>query len=336
MSKEINHVYIIAEAGVNHNGSLSTALSLCDVALKAKVDAVKFQTWKTEKILTKSVEMADYQKENLHSEGSQFEMIKSLELSYKEFETIKKYCDKIGLTFLSTPDEIDSLDFLLSLGMKIIKIGSGEITNIPFLREIGKKNREVILSTGMSSLGDVEKAYSELIEHGAKSVTLLHCTTNYPCPMNEVNLRAIKTLRDAFKTKVGYSDHTLGIEVPIAAVAMGADVIEKHFTLDHSMIGPDHKASLDPDELIKMVRAIRNIERAMGNGIKRPNASEMKLGNVVKKKIVAAVPIKKGEVFTDQNITVKRSVNGLTAELWDLVYGRRADIDYEIDQPIMI
>lgn len=246
----INHVYIIAEAGVNHNGRLDLALQLCNAAKDAGADAVKFQTWKTEKIVTRNAELAVYQENNISDKTkSQFKMLKELELSYDNFEVVKNHCDEIGIQFLSTPDEIDSLDFLCNFNLPFIKLGSGDVTNIPFLRLVGSRHIDVVLSTGMSYLGDVEIAYRTLIEAGAKSVSLLHCTTNYPCPMHEVNLRAIQTLKDAFHCSVGYSDHTMGVEVPVAAVAMGAEIIEKHFTLDKEMDGPDHKASLNPEEL---------------------------------------------------------------------------------------
>jgi N,N'-diacetyllegionaminate synthase len=289
-------VYIIAEAGVNHNGQLDLAYKLCDEAKKAGVDAIKFQTWKTENIVTKAAPLATYQENNITSKtDTQFEMLKKLELSYNEFVDIKKYCDSIGLRFLSTPDEEESLEFLSGLNLDFLKIGSGEVTNIPYLRQIGKKKQPVILSTGMSYLGDVERAYYELIAAGATKIALLHCTSNYPCPMEEVNLKAMLTLKEAFKCEVGYSDHTLGIEVPIAAVAMGATIIEKHFTLDKTMEGPDHLASLSPDELREMVKAIRNIEAALGDGIKKPNKSEQDISKVVLKSIVSRKEI--GTVF---------------------------------------
>lgn len=330
-------VYIIAEAGVNHNGRLDLALRLCDVAKAAGVDAVKFQTWKTEKIVTQTAAKATYQVENTHSnEETQFDMLKKLELSYRQFFEIKEYCDKIGIDFLSTPDEEDSLNFLVDLHLPVLKIGSGEVTNIPYLRRIGSKHLPVILSTGMSYLSDVETAYRTLLKAGAKSVSLLHCTTNYPCPMSEVNLRAMQTLKDAFHCVVGYSDHTMGIEIPIAAVAMGAEIIEKHFTLDKEMDGPDHKASLNPEELKQMVVAIRHIEQALGDGIKQPNESEKQISEVVLKRIVAATPIKEGEVLSADNMTVKRSTVGLKASLWDLVNGRIATCNYAIDEPIII
>lgn len=333
----MKNVFLIAEAGVNHNGKIETAFRLCDAAMEAGVDAIKFQTWKTENIVTKSADLATYQKRNIQNkQPSQYEMLKELELGYDEFVKIKEYCDQIGISFLSTPDDFDSLNFLISLDLELVKVGSGDVNNIPFLRQIGNKKIPVILSTGMAYLGEVEHAYNILLNQGAPEVTLLHCTTNYPCPMNEVNLAAMKTLKESFKCKVGYSDHTLGIEIPVAAVAMGAEVIEKHFTLDKDMEGPDHSASLDPVELKAMVNAIRNIELALGDGIKRPNASEIKISEVVKKRIVALKPISNGETFTENNITVKRTNDGIQAEFWDLVYGRKAHRNYEVDDPINI
>ena len=251
---------IIAEAGVNHNGSLQLAYELCDKAKDSGVDAVKFQTWVTERIICKDTKMADYQKENLGTDDSQFDMLKKLELSYKDFARIKEYCDIIGIEFLSTGDTEDDINHLVDLGMGKIKLGSGDVTNIPFLRFIGGLKLPVIISTGMCNLSDVAIAFDVLREAVAEDITVLHCTTNYPCPMNEVNLAAMNTIKEAFKCKVGYSDHTMGIEVPVAAVALGAHIIEKHFTLDRNMDGPDHKASLEPAELKDMVQKIRNIE----------------------------------------------------------------------------
>lgn len=327
-------VYIIAEAGVNHNGKLDLALKLCDAAKEAGVDAVKFQTWKTENIVTKSAGMATYQEENTGKEQSQYELLKALELSYPVFDQIDAYCRKIGIQFLSTPDEEESLDYLLSLNLPFLKIGSGEVTNIPYLRTIGSKHQKVILSTGMSTLSDVEYAYNTLLVSGAREVALLHCTTNYPCPYNEVNLQAMQTLKSAFKCQVGYSDHTLGIEVPIAAVAMGAEIIEKHFTLDKNMEGPDHKASLDPQELKQMVTSIRNIEQAMGDGIKRPNASEQKNAEVVLKRIIAKKPIQQGEILGVDNLNLLRSSDGLPVKYWDLIVGKPAKRGYKEYEPI--
>lgn len=330
-------VYIIAEAGVNHNGSLKLAKELCQMAKDCGVDAVKFQTWKTENIVTRSADLATYQEKNLDDSGeSQYQMLKKLELKYEDFIQLKDYCDLIGIRFLSTPDDEESLDFLISLNLDFLKIGSGEVTNIPYLRKIGAKKLPIVLSTGMSTLGDVERAYLTLKDAGAGDITLLHCTTNYPCPMEEVNLNAMSTLHEAFKCEVGYSDHTLGIEVPIAAVALGATVIEKHFTLDRDMEGPDHKASLNPEELTLMVQSIRNIEKALGNGIKQPNKSECEISGVVLKRIVAKQIIYKGDILTEDNLTVKRSSLGLSACLWDLVIGCRAIKDYSMDDPIVI
>lgn len=329
-------VYIIAEAGVNHNGKLDLALKLCDAAKEAGVDAVKFQTWKTENIVTAQARQAAYQTENTGKEESQFDMLKNLELSYDHFRCIQDYCKKIGIDFLSTPDEEESLLFLVSLGLPFIKVGSGEVTNIPYLRKIGACKKPVILSTGMSNLAQVATAYDTLLKAGAAEVSLLHCTTNYPCPMDEVNLKAMVTLRDAFKCHVGYSDHTMGTEVPVAAVALGAEIIEKHFTLDRTMEGPDHKASLEPAELKLMVQQIRNIEAALGDGIKRPNKSEAENAKVVQKSILAKRPIKKGEILTDENLTVKRAGTGIPASLWDAVTGCYAIKDYVIDEPIKL
>ena len=330
------HTYIIAEAGVNHNGRLDLALKLCDAAKEAGVDAVKFQTWKTELIISKETEKADYQKANTGSDESQFDMLKKLELSYNDFVTIKEYCDKIGIQFLSTADESESLDFLCTLGIPFIKLGSGDINNIPYLRYIGKKGLPVIISTGMSNMKDVSLAYETLQEAGAKDITLLHCTSNYPCPMNEVNLKAMLTIKDAFKCKVGYSDHTMGIEIPVAAVALGAEIIEKHFTLDRDMEGPDHLASLEPNELAEMVKQIRHIEEALGTGIKEPNESEKKISSVVLKSIVAKHNIKKGEILNDNNLAIKRSGKGISAVHWDLIVGTKAKLDYKSDEPIIL
>lgn len=328
-------VYIIAEAGVNHNGQLDLALKLCDAAKDAGVDAVKFQTWKTESIVTAQARQATYQTVNTGVEESQYDMLKKLELSYDHFRYIQDYCKKIGIDFLSTPDEEESLEFLVSLGMPLIKVGSGEVTNIPYLRKIGAQKKPVILSTGMSNLAQVATAYDTLLAAGAPSVALLHCTTNYPCPLDEVNLKAMCTLRDAFKCQVGYSDHTMGLEVPVAAVALGAEIIEKHFTLDRAMEGPDHKASLEPAELKMMVYHIRNIELALGDGIKRPNKSEADNTKVVQKSILAKVPINKGEVLTEDKLVSKRAGAGISSVHWDVVVGTTAVKDYEIDEPIV-
>ena len=332
------HTYIIAEAGVNHNGHLDLALKLCDAAKEAGVDCVKFQTWQTEKIVTRKAEKATYQSENTHdAEESQFDMLKKLELSYDDFRIVQEHCKQIGIDFLSTPDEEYSLAFLMNeLNLPLIKIGSGEVTNIPYLRQMASYGKPIILSTGMATLAQVATAYDTLLAAGAPSVALLHCTTNYPCPMDEVNLRAMQTMKDAFKCKVGYSDHTMGTEIPIAAVAMGAEIIEKHFTLDRNMEGPDHKASLEPQELKYMVDCIRNIEVAFGDGIKRPNPSEVEISKVVLKSIVAKVPINKGETLTANNMTIKRAGSGIPAAHWDMIVGTKALHDYDIDEPIKI
>lgn len=332
------HTYIIAEAGVNHNGRLDLAFKLCDAAKEAGVDCVKFQTWQTEKIVTRKAEKATYQSENTHdAEESQFDMLKKLELSYDDFRIVQEHCKQIGIDFLSTPDEEYSLAFLMNeLNLPLIKIGSGEVTNIPYLRQMASYGKPIILSTGMATLAQVATAYDTLLAAGAPSVALLHCTTNYPCPMDEVNLRAMQTMKEAFKCKVGYSDHTMGTEIPIAAVAMGAEIIEKHFTLDRNMEGPDHKASLEPQELKYMVDCIRNIEVAFGDGIKRPNPSEVEISKVVLKSIVAKVPINKGETLTANNMTIKRAGSGIPAAHWDMIVGTKALHDYDIDEPIKI
>ena len=332
------HTYIIAEAGVNHNGQLDLALKLCDAAKEAGVDCVKFQTWQTEKIVTRKAEKATYQSENTNdAEESQFDMLKKLELSYEDFRLVQEHCNKIGIDFLSTPDEEYSLAFLMNeLHLPLIKIGSGEVTNIPYLRQMASYHKPIILSTGMATLAQVAMAYDTLIAAGARSVSLLHCTTNYPCPKNEVNLRAMQTMKEAFKCTVGYSDHTMGTEIPIAAVAMGAEIIEKHFTLDRNMDGPDHKASLEPHELKYMVDCIRNIEVALGDGIKRPNPSEVEISKVVLKSIVAKVPINKGETLTANNMTITRAGSGIPAAHWDMIVGTKALRDYDIDEPIKI
>lgn len=328
-------VFIIAEAGVNHNGDINLAKKLIDIAIEAKVDAVKFQTWQTELLVTQQAIQATYQIENTSKKESQFDMLKRLELSYDEFRELKSYCDAKQIMFLSTPDEETSALFLCEL-QDTFKIGSGELTNIPYLRFIGGLKKKVILSTGMGTLGEIEEAIHALIGAGTpkEDITILHATTEYPTPMEEVNLLAMQTIKTAFNVNVGYSDHTLGIEVPIAAVAMGAQVIEKHFTIDTSMQGPDHKASLSPEELKAMVRAIRHIELALGNGIKAPTATENENKKVVRKVIVAKKAIKKGEMLSEHNLTVKRNDQGIPANRWDEVLHKTAQKDYETDEII--
>jgi N-acetylneuraminate synthase/N,N'-diacetyllegionaminate synthase len=326
--------YIIAEAGVNHNGDVNTAKQLCLAAKKAGADAVKFQTWITEKIITGDVAQADYQQENTGSDQSQFDMLKALELSYDEFREVKAYCDKIGIMFASTADEQDSLDFLVDLGIPFIKVGSGDIGNISYLRYIGSRGLPIILSTGMSTLADIEISLNALREGGAKEIALLHCTTNYPCPYDSVNLKAMDTLKNAFGLEVGYSDHTTGIEVPVAAVARGAVIIEKHFTLDRNMEGPDHKASMEPEEFRRMTEAVRNIEKALGTGIKQPTIAEKEIAKVVLKKIVAKRTIPKGKIIEEEDICVKRSGTGLPAAAWDILIGTCARRDFRADEGI--
>lgn len=325
---------IIAEAGVNHNGNLELALKLCDAAKKAGADVIKFQTWKTEAIITKTVSQAEYQKENTGIEQTQFEMLKSLELSYGDFAKIKEYCDSIGIVFSSTADETESLDFLLTLGIPFIKIGSGDIGNIPYLRYIGSKSMPIILSTGMSSLADIDISLQALKEGGATDITLLHCTTSYPCTFENVNLNAMRTIKDAFKLPVGYSDHTSGSSVSVAAVAMGAKVIEKHFTLDKNMEGPDHQASLNPKEFKLLVKEIRNIEAAMGDGRKIPTDTEKEISKVVLKRIVARRLINKDQIIKYEDICIKRNDSGMMAKDWDMIIGAKANKDYNIDEGI--
>lgn len=327
---------IIAEAGVNHNGDLNTALNLCDAAKEAGADVVKFQTWKTESIITRTVAQAEYQQENTGVQESQFDMLKRLELSCDDFRKIKEHCDSIGIIFASTADEAESLDFLISIGIPFIKIGSGEIGNVSYLRYMGSKKMPVILSTGMSSLSDIDISIQALREGGATDITLLHCTTSYPCLFEDVNLNAMITIRDAFKLPVGYSDHTLGSAVAVAAVAMGAKVVEKHFTLDKNMEGPDHKASSTPDEFKEYVQSIRNIEKAMGNGEKVPTNVEKEISKVVLKRIVAKKPIAKDQVISEDDICVKRNDVGLLCNKWDIVVGTKARKEYAVDEGILV
>lgn len=333
-----NKVLIIAEAGVNHNGELKIACELCDAAKKAGADIVKFQTFLTENNVLKDCEMAQYQAKAVKEKISHWQMVKNLELDFAEFRKLKAYCEKIGIAFLSTPSEFKSLEFLVKLGTDIIKISSGEITNVPFLRKIGGLGKEIILSTGMSTLGEIEAALNVLINAGTplKKISILHCNTEYPTPLADVNLRAMLTLKEKFHTKVGYSDHTLGIEVSVAAVALGAEIIEKHFTLDKNMSGPDHKASLDPDELRQMVMSIRNIEAALGNGEKLPTASELKNKKIARKCIIASRAIRRGERFSEENIGVKRPEAGISAADWDKILGKTAPCDFKKDDSIKI
>lgn len=328
--------FIIAEAGVNHNGSIELAKRLVDVAVDAGADAVKFQTFKADKLVSKSAQKADYQKKTTLSGESQYEMIKKLELDEDAHRELIRHCKEKQIMFLSTPFDHGSIDMLNDFGMPIFKIPSGEITNLPYLRHVGGLGKEVILSTGMADLGEIEDALDVLMHEGVSKdkITVLHATTEYPCPIDEVNLRAMQTIRDAFGVKVGYSDHTQGIEVPIAAVAMGACVIEKHFTLDRSMEGPDHKASLEPEELKTMVQSIRCINQALGDGIKKPSKSEVNNIVITRKSIVALRRINIGETFSEDNITIKRPGNGISPMRWDEVIGQVAQRNYEVDESI--
>lgn len=331
----MNHVLIIAEAGVNHNGSLELAYKMVDAAKNASVDYIKFQTYKSYNIVSKNASKADYQKENT-GDGSQIDMLQSLELSYEEFGKLKDYCDKVGICFISTPFDLESIEFLDSLDIPFWKIPSGEITNYPYLMSIAKTGRPVILSTGMSTMDDISHALNVLTQNGTTDIKLLHCNTEYPTPYEDVNLNAMKTLYNTFGYEVGYSDHTKGIEIPVAAVAMGATVIEKHFTLDRNMEGPDHKASLEPDELSEMVKCIRNIEKALGNGIKEPSKSEKKNISIARKSIVAKTDIKKGDILTEDNIATKRPGTGINPMKWNDVIGTRAIKDFNEDDLIEI
>ncbi len=329
-------VFIIAEAGVNHNGSVEIAKQLIDIAVEAGADAVKFQTFKAEKLVSKIAEKAEYQKQATDKIESQYEMIKKLELDVNAHKELILYCNQKGIIFLSTPFDHDSIDLLNDLGLEIFKIPSGEINNLPYLRAIGKLGKKVILSTGMSDIGEIEDALDILIESGTskENVTILHANTEYPTPMEDVNLRAMQTIAETFKISVGYSDHTLGIEVPIAAVALGSTVIEKHFTLDKVMEGPDHKASLEPHELKEMVRVIRNIEKALGSGIKKPSNSERNNISIARKSITACRQIRKGEELNSNNITIKRPGNGISPMRWDEILGTIATKDYKTDDVI--
>ena len=329
-------VFIIAEAGVNHNGSIELAKELIDVASRSGANAVKFQTFKTENLVSKNAQKANYQKETTDKEESQFDMIKKLELDVGTHHELIAYCQSKNIHFLSTPFDLDSIDLVNSLKLDIFKIPSGEITNLPYLRKIGSLNKKVILSTGMADIGEIEDALDVLTSAGTKkeNITVLHANTMYPTPMEDVNLKAMVTIGNTFDIAYGYSDHTLGIEVDIAAVALGATVIEKHFTLDKTMEGPDHKASLEPDELNAMVSAIRNIEKALGSSVKKPSKSEIPNIEIARKSIVASCHIKKGEVLSEENLAVKRPSNGINPMRWDEIIGTVASKDYSEDELI--
>ena len=329
-------VFIIAEAGVNHNGSIELAKKLIDVASDAGVDAVKFQTFKAKNLVSTNAVKAEYQKETTDATESQFDMLKKLELDIEIHNELITYCKSKKILFLSTPFDHDSIRLLADLGLEIFKIPSGEITNLPYLRHIGSLQKKVILSTGMADIGEIEDALDVLIEAGTlkENITVLHANTMYPTPMEDVNLRAMITIGNRFDIAYGYSDHTLGIEVDIAAVAMGATVIEKHFTLDKTMEGPDHRASLEPHELKEMVKAIRNIEIALGSSVKKPSKSEIPNITIVRKSFVASTSIKKGDIFTEDNLTIKRPSTGINPMRWDEVLGTIATKDYNVDELI--
>ncbi len=323
--------FIIAEAGVNHNGNLSLAKQLVDIAKDAEADAVKFQTFKAKTLASTSAKKATYQKETTNSSESQFEMLKNLELSQDMHLELIQHCKNKDILFLSSPFDCDSVDYLEHINMPIFKIPSGEITHVPYLRKIGALNKPTILSTGMCTLEDINVGVTTLLNAGLNKakLSLLHCTTEYPCPFKDVNLNAMKTIRDKFDLPVGYSDHTPGITITIAAVALGATIIEKHFTLDKTLPGPDHKASLDPQELNDLVKGIRQIEKAMGNGEKKPSPSEIKNIAVARKSIVAKRKIIKGETFSNENLMCKRPGNGINPQKWDTIIGNQATKDYD-------
>jgi N,N'-diacetyllegionaminate synthase len=336
----MGHITIIAEAGVNHNGKIENAFKLVDAAADAGADYIKFQTFKAEKAVSISAKKADYQIQNsLNSEESQLEMLKKLELTQEQHGQIINYCKEKKIHFFSTAFDLDSLEYLASVGLDIVKIPSGEITNLPYLRKASSLFSKVILSTGMSTIEEIKNALDVFLLNGIQkeNIVILHCNTEYPTPMEDVNLKAMLHIQEVFGTKVGYSDHTLGIEVPIAAVALGASMIEKHFTLDKTMEGPDHKASLEPQELKAMVSAIRNIEKALsGSGNKEISSSELKNREIARKSIVAKTNIKKGEIFSEQNLTVKRPGSGISPMLWDKVLGEKAKRDFKEDELIEI
>ena len=335
---KISHTLIIAEAGVNHNGLMESAKRLIDVAAEAGADFVKFQTFKAETLVTRTADKAEYQKEMTNENETQFEMIKKLELDRNAHDKLIEYCKQKDIQFLSSAFDHDSIALLAELDIPLFKIPSGEITNLPYLRSIGKMGKPIIMSTGMSTLDEVSDALNVLIESGAEKeqITILHCNTEYPTPMEDVNLKAMLTVGNKLGVSIGYSDHTLGIEIPIAAVAMGATVIEKHFTLDRTLPGPDHAASLEPDELKAMVSAIRNIEKAKGNGVKRPSKSETKNIPIARKSIVAKKTIKKGERFSEENLTVKRPGSGISPMNWDDILGKTSAREYQADDLIQL
>jgi len=330
--------FIIAEAGVNHNGFLAIAKKLVDSASDAGADAIKFQTFNAEKMVSIYAPKAEYQKKTTGTNESQLEMLRKLELDESAHKELFDYCKQKNILFMSTPFDLESISLLNKLGLEIFKIPSGEITNLPYLREIGSLKKRVILSTGMAEMEEIKNAVDIITESGTpkENITVLHCNTEYPSPYEDVNLLAMLTIKEVFNVHIGYSDHTIGIEIPIAATALGATIIEKHFTLDKNMEGPDHKASLDPDELTVMVRSIRNIEKALGNGIKKPSPSELKNRVIARKSIVAYKDIIQGEVFSCENLTVKRPGTGINPMKWDSILGKTARRDFKKDEVIEI
>ena len=334
--KSKSPILIIAEAGVNHNGQVDLAFQLIDAAVRAGADAVKFQTFVPEKVISRFSPKADYQKRLTNPFETQLEMVKRLELSPDSFYKLKEYSDGKGIRFISSPFDLESIELVDTLGLDIIKMPSGEITNLPYLRKIAALNKRIIMSTGMANISEIEDALNILVSYGTdkEKIALLHCTTEYPCPSNEVNLKAMLTIKSKFGTQIGYSDHTLGIEVPIAAAALGAEIIEKHFTLDKMMDGPDHQASLTPPEFKKMVCAIRKIEDCLGNGIKKITISEKKNIEIARKSIVAATAIQIGDVFNEENLAVKRPGTGINPMRWDMVIGCKAGRPYKKDEMI--
>lgn len=338
MNHTKDRVFIIAEAGVNHNGELALAKKLVEAAARAGADAVKFQTFTAGNLVAASAPKANYQKETTGNDESQLEMLKKLELSAADFVALKAHCAMHNILFMSTPFDLESIDFLAGLGLEIFKIPSGELTNLPYLRKLGTLRKNLILSTGMADLAEVQAAVATLLTAGTRQeqLAVLHCNTEYPTPYEDVNLRVMETLRTTLHLRIGYSDHTLGIEVPIAAVALGAEIIEKHFTLDKKMPGPDHQASLEPGELRQMVQSIRHIEIAMGQREKGPTPSELHNRDIARKSIVAAKTISKGEIFNELNLTVKRPGVGISPMQWDQVIGKPARHDFVKDELIVL
>lgn len=330
----MKHVIVIAEAGVNHNGSFEIAKKMVDAAKEAGADYVKFQTFNPQKLVSKFAEKAEYQKKTTGADETQLQMLQKLTLTEDNFLSLRDYCKNIGIGFISTPFDLDSIAFLEKFEMDFWKVPSGEITNLPYLEAIARTKRKVIMSTGMCDMSEIQDAIDVLEKNGTSDICLLHCNTQYPTPFEHVNLSAMNTIKDALHKEVGYSDHTQGIEVPVAAVAMGATVIEKHFTLDKNMEGPDHKASLDPIELKNMVKSIRIVEKAIGNGVKEPSSSEKANKAVARKSIVASRNIKQGEIFSEENLTSKRPGTGISPMKWYEVIGKVAIRDFSEDEII--